>query len=247
MNGVVAHETRRADVAGLATISAVAYLRRGNRDLARAGTYVWSLPALRATMPDGSTMMTCPNAGVCAAPCYARHGTYRFRNVREAHLRNLVATLDAERWTEEMVAELAHPRFDGAWTRIHDSGDFYSRRYAEAWCEIAARSPLTTFYAYSKEVSLLKALRDEWRIPPNLHIIYSLGGKEDHLVDRDRDRHADVFPTLEALLAAGYHDQADDDRLAVLGPIRVGIVANNIPHARKIAAGRAFGEWQASR
>jgi len=28
-----------------------------------------------------------------------------------------------------MLDKLAHTKFDGAWVRIHDSGDFLSRRY----------------------------------------------------------------------------------------------------------------------
>lgn len=208
---------------------------------------MFSIPALRATLDDGTVVHTCPNAGVCAAPCYARHGTYRFRNVRAAHLRNLVATLDTQAFVATVQQELRHKRFDGAWVRIHDAGDFYSRAYALAWCEIATSAPATTFYAYTKEVVLWKSLFADGLVPSNLHIVYSLGGKQDAFVDRERDRHADVFPTIDALRAAGYTDQAADDRLAVLGPSKVGIVANNIPHARRIAAGRAFGEWQQSR
>ena len=50
--------------------------------------------------------------------------------------------------------------------------------------------------------------------------VYSLGGKEDHLVDRERDRHCDVFPSVEAARAAGYMPQSEDDRLCVTLPTR---------------------------
>lgn len=222
------------------------YLRQGNRDLRRSGIYVWSIPALYATLSDGSRFVTCPNAGVCGAACYATFGTYRFSNVRAAHLRNLEATFDLPVWTREMIAELEHRRYRGKWVRIHDAGDFYSRPYLLAWCDIARATPATSFYAYTKEISLVKALAPGI-VPPNLTLILSYGGREDHLIDRDHDRHADVFPDLESLVAAGYHDQADDDRLAATGPMRVGIVANNLPTARRRTAGRSFSEWQEAR
>lgn len=98
-----------------------------------------------------------------------------------------------------------------------------------------------------EEVALLKRLDAEGAVPANLTVIFSLGGREDDLVDRDHDRHAEVFPDLEALEAAGYADQAADDRLAVLGPPRVGIVANNLPVARRRQGPRSFGAWQATR
>lgn len=46
---------------------------------------------------------------------------------------------------------------------------------------------------------------------------------------------------------AGYADQADDDRLAVMGPTKVGIVANNLPGASARQGDRSFGEWQRTR
>jgi hypothetical protein len=224
-------------------------LRQGNRDLARSErvVYVWSIPALTATLPDGTVVKTCPNAGVCAGPCYARYGTYRFRNVVDAHTWNLQYAIEKpEQWEWHLKAELARPRYRGGkWVRIHDSGDFFAEWYARAWLRIAEVSSDVTFYAYTKEVSLMKRLEPE--MPYNFLVIYSLGGREDHLIDLDRDRHADVFPDAESLAAAGYHDQGPDDRLAPVGPIRVGIVANNIPPALRRQAGRSFGEWQASR
>ena len=223
------------------------HLRRGNSELAKDRIWVWSIPALWTTLEDGSRFVTCPHAGVCAAPCYARHGTYRFSNVRAAHDTNLRATFDLTRWTREMVRELRDRRFRGGWVRIHDAGDFYSRAYAIAWCDIARQTPRTSFYAYTKEVSMMKDLERIGLVPSNLVVIFSLGGLEDHLVDRENDRHADVFPDLESLEADGYHDQSADDRLAAIGPHRVGIVANRIPQARRMADGRPFGQWQRSR
>lgn len=87
---------------------------------------------------------------------------------------------------------------------------------------------------------MLKARTD---LPQNLRIVFSKGGLQDHLIDDDTDRHADVFPSMGDLLAAGYSDQGPSDLLAVtLANNRVGIVANNIPHLRRIQGDRAFSE-----
>ena len=56
-----------------------------------------------------------------------------------------------------------------------------------------------------------------------------------------------LFPDLASLEAAGYHDQAADDRLAVTGPPKVGIVANHRPAALRRPGERRFGAWQATR
>lgn len=219
-------------------------LRQGNRDLARTKTFVWSIPALTATLESGKRVKTCPNAGVCGSACYARSGTYRFSNVRKAHTENLrFVDEEPDRWEAQLIAELDHKRYREAWVRIHDGGDFYSLEYAKAWLRVAESAPDVHFYAYTKEVAMFKKLT----LPPNFTIIYSTGGLQDHLIDKEVDRHADVFPDLKSLKAAGYSDQAEDDRLAVTGYFKVGIVTNNIPQARKRQKQRSFSEWQAER
>jgi len=103
-------------------------LTKGNRDLARDRIWTWTLPALAARLPDGSTVRTCPAAGICALACYAREGTYKIPTVRARHLLNLRYTLeDLGGWQDAIIRELAHRRFaDSVRVRIHDGGDFYS-------------------------------------------------------------------------------------------------------------------------
>ena len=60
-------------------------------------------------------------------------------------------------------------------------------------------------------------------------------------MNKETDRHADVFPSLEALEAAGYSDQAASDLLAITLPTtKIGIVANKIPHLRAKQGGDTF-------
>lgn len=245
-----------------------------NSDLRRVGVWNWTLPAWAVRLPDGRTMNVCPSAGACAKVCYARNGTYLFPAVRAAHMRNLLMVVDhLDEWIDAMLDETGHRRFapkgvprevpgvdpyalhpdtrdwmlsGGAAIRIHDSGDFFSDDYLEAWLHIAANRPDILFYAYTKEVSRFRRVMPE--IPPtNFLWLYSMGGREDHLIDPDTDRHADVWPDEQSIEAAGYVSQDASDLLAVLAQSnRIGIPANNIKHFNKRLAGRTFGQLQAA-
>jgi hypothetical protein len=83
-------------------------------------------------------------------------------------------------------------------------------------------------------------------IPINMRIVFSYGGKQDHLIDREQHRHADVFPTVQALEEAGYWNQEENDLLAVVAPTnKIGIVANNLPVAIKRFDGRSMSMLRA--
>ncbi|WP_051107887.1 GP88 family protein [Actinomadura atramentaria] len=219
-------------------------LTRSNRRLAREGTWTWTLPALAARLPDGRTVTTCPSAGVCAQACYARAGAYRFPAVRAAHIRNLAFVLDDPAgWETAMRNELRHPRFIGAYVRIHDSGDFFSDDYLAAWLRIVNAIPGTHFYCYTKEVLMFRR-HVEPEPPANLRWIYSLGGRHDQHIDLGLDRTADVFPTENAITDAGWNWDHDSDLRAAYGPTPIGMAARNIPQAKRRQGNRTFGEWQ---
>ena len=223
-------------------------LLRQNRELREVGAWNWTLPALGAKLDDGRTIHTCPQAGACAALCYARSGTFRFKNVKAAHARNLKLVIDTpDEWEQAMNDEITRYIKPRSYVRIHDSGDFFTADYLLAWLRIAANHPAVVFYAYTKEVSMFKRLV-EGHAPDNFRWLYSMGGKEDHLIDVERDRHAEVFPTKAALDAAGYFDQSASDILAITAPTnRIGIVANNIPHFKKKQGTATFGDLQRAR
>lgn len=222
-----------------------------NGELRRIGVWNWTLPAWAGRLPDGRTYNTCPAAGICAKVCYARNGTYNFPAVRAKHQRNLARVLDdLPRWKADMLTELSARRFrptedQPVYIRIHDAGDFFTDAYLTAWLDIARAHPDLVFYSYTKEVARFRRLVEP-APPPNFLWCYSYGGREDHLLDPATDRVADVFPDAGSMTAAGYSSQDESDLLAVLGPPRVGIPANNIPHFNKLLAGRTFAQWQAS-
>ena len=246
-----------------------------NSELREIGVWNWSIPAWVVTLSDGTVFNACPSAGVCARLCYARNGTYLFPQVRAAHIRNLEAVLnDLDGWRWNMIKELQKRKFrptgtpreltkpDGVtlddwmeqWyatggraVRVHDAGDFFSDEYLRAWLQVARETPDVLFYAYTKEVRRFRAIAER-EAPPNFRWLFSLGGKEDHLIDRDTDRHAEVFPNEQAITDAGYASQDASDLYAItLATPKVGIPANNIRHFRKAQGDSTFGDLQAGR
>lgn len=242
-----------------------------NSEMRRDGIHNWTLPAWVARLSDGTAVNVCPSAGACVKVCYAMNGTYRFPAVKAAHVRNLEYVLsDLNGWTTAMLTDVARLKRTGVRrlpdlprdhlapqvvglldagapvVRIHDSGDFLSDEYLLAWLAIASLTPRVLFYAYTKEVTRFRRVV-EGAAPPNFLHVFSLGGRDDHLLDLDRDRHADVFPDLDALVAAGYYSQHAHDLLSVVAPSnRIGIPANNIPAYRKRLAGETFGSLEAA-
>lgn len=219
-----------------------------NSELRPDGIFNWTLPAFAIKLTSGENFNVCPNAGACASFCYARNGTYLFSNVRGRHVANLEYILeDPQGWYDQMLAEVQHKNKRGKFIRIHDAGDFYSEEYLELWLKIARNTPEVTFYCYTKEVAMFKRLVEP-NCPENFKYLYSMGGKQDHLVDLENDRHAEVFPDDAAILDAGYSSQDASDLLAITLPSnKVGIPANNICHFNKKMAGRTFGELQVER
>lgn len=225
-----------------------ATLLSSNSELRPDGIYNWSIPALAAKLSNGTNIKTCPNAGACATVCYARNGTYNFSNVKGRHVKNLEYILeDPQGWFAQMLEEVSKPKMRGKHVRIHDAGDFFSEDYLRMWLKLATLVPEVTFYCYTKEVSMFKRVLAEG-CPGNFKYLFSMGGKEDHLIDKENDRHAEVFPDDAAILDAGYMNQDASDLLAITLPTnKIGIPQNNIPQFRKRLAGKTFGELQKER
>jgi hypothetical protein len=216
-----------------------------NSELKPDGIFNWTLPAFGVTLTDGTNMNVCPQAGACASFCYARSGTYNFSNVKRRHIQNLEYILeDPDGWFNQMLEEVQKPKMAGKHIRIHDAGDFFTEDYLHLWIKIAELTPEVTFYCYTKEVTLFK----KQKFPSNFKYLFSMGGKEDHLIDLENDRHAEVFKDDAAILDAGYGNQDASDLLAITLPTnKIGIPANNIRHFNKKMAGRTFGQLQKER
>ena len=205
-----------------------ATLLASNSKLRKNGIYQWSIPAFMASITDKKGNLkefkTCPNAGSCAAGCYAQIGTFTFKGVMIAHNKNLQFYLnDSNAWKQKMIEECKNKKI----IRVHDSGDFFSLKYINDWFDIMHECPDVQFYTYSKLVSVFESIKSD--IPSNFTIVYSFGGIHDHMIDVNTHRHSKVFSTHEAMIKAGYSDTTKNDINASNPSVmKIGLVYHNI-------------------
>lgn len=192
---------------------------RGNSKLEKLGTVGFGLPAFESA--DG--FKVCPKAGACAAICYARQGNYNFSNVKAAREFNLaIVRASVADFKAKAMSDLRNMRKVST-VRIHDSGDFFSQEYLDAWYDVARAFPNLVFYAYTKSLHL-----DLWtRKPRNFRITQSEGGLMDDEINTRRP-HARIFSTDYARRKAGYGDGHMTDTLAIRGARKIGLVYHGV-------------------
>lgn len=216
-----------------------------NSKLKKTKFWQFTLPAHTGAIVNGDKVelkVTCPMAGSCTGFCYACQGGYIFKSSMIAHTRNLqFVESDPEGFVSEVIEKIGKQHKAGKLKafRIHDSGDFYSASYFNLWKRIIEALPEVQFYAYTKSVPMFKRLAREGRIPSNFSVIYSFGGKYDHLIDVKRDRHSKVFASYREMVEAGYWDTTETDANAAKPWKRkIGLVY----HGADWAKGEAHGK-----
>jgi hypothetical protein len=117
--------------------------------------------------------------------CYAS-GPERFPAVREHRWRNF----DYVRSKNIPVL----PK-DCKSLRIHASGDFFNQWYFDMWLDIAMENPDVEMWAYTKSITYWLNRID--RIPSNLILTASRGGKQDELIDRNGLKNVTICSTPE--------------------------------------------------
>lgn len=176
------------------------FTRNGKLKKASAYTVNFGIPALK----------TCPMKDICGKYCYANKGAYVWPVVKKAYEHRFEQTKRAD-FPQVAVKTLSKKRKLEA-VRIHDSGELYNKEYLYKWFKIAENMPDKTFYVYTKQVKLVK---DNWsNKPKNFIVIFSLGGKQDHLIDQNIDRHSKIFKTEKELLQSGYVNATINDSIA---------------------------------
>jgi hypothetical protein len=66
--------------------------------------------------------------------------------------------------------------------RIHESGDFWTQVYFNAWMEVARQNPDIKMYAYTKSLGMWH--ENHHKIPDNFYLTASVGGTLDYLIPR---------------------------------------------------------------
>ena len=165
---------------------------KGNGKLSK-DTLIFNLPAGK----------TCPGAMFCKSfavvddngkrkiqdgphtefRCFAASSEVQYDAVFENRASNLQMIVDAIK--HGIAADLInnsiqfHRTRNTKKVRIHESGDFFSGAYLDAWIEVAHRNPDLQFYCYSKSLQLFL----NFKMPANFFMTASYGGKFDYLID----------------------------------------------------------------
>tara|TARA_Y100000593_G_scaffold44532_1_gene84951 strand:+ start:1165 stop:1767 length:603 start_codon:yes stop_codon:yes gene_type:complete len=180
-----------------------------------AKIFEFNLPAYKTV--KGKTV--CPFAKDCIKFCYAKKGSYTWKNTVKKyddnyHLSKKDIFIDTVNNEIKRKRKITH-------VRVHSSGDYYSPKYLNKWVKIARQNPNQIYYSYTKSVAMAKALKNK---PKNLKFIFSLGGKQDNLINLKTDRHAKIFNNEAELLAEGYINASDDDLNALTPNKKVGLI-----------------------
>lgn len=117
---------------------------------------IWNLPAVK----------TCPfRTPMCEKSCYARKAERVYPQVLPSREKNFSASLEDD-FTENMIYTIETLMNSRAYKgktvyfRIHESGDFYNKEYAEKWVEIArhfSEDNRIIFEAYTKSLAFIIA------------------------------------------------------------------------------------------
>ena len=109
----------------------------------------------------------------CKFRCYAASMEARYSASRRSHWRNFDAlrklTLDG--MVDLILSSI--PK-ETKIIRIHSSGDFFSRKYFQAWVKVAEIRTDIQFFGYTKVLPYVNADK-----PENFRLVYSFGGKMD--------------------------------------------------------------------
>jgi len=163
--------------------------------------------------------ITCPFAKDCVSICYARKGSFIWTNTKRAYEKRYLLTKDGELFKAKLTEAIT--RRKATHIRIHDSGDFYNFEYINNWVEIINEFPEVIFYAYTKSKVLFDKVKN---IPSNLTLIYSLGSKNDNLINQAKDRHSKIFYNIDDLNNEGYINTSKNDLLAIGTNKKVGLL-----------------------
>lgn len=112
----------------------------------------------------------------CKFRCYAASMESRYHNSRIAHWRNydILRKLTQEEMVKVILSSL--PK-ETKIVRIHASGDFFAKRYFQAWVKVAEIRTDVQFFGYTKILPYVDAPK-----PDNFNLVYSFGGKMDSKV-----------------------------------------------------------------
>jgi len=144
--------------------------------------------------------------------CFSASQEVLFPNVYNKRMANFQAMKGAK--TPDEMADIldANLPSNAGVVRIHVGGDMFSPNYFYAWMLMAIRNPTVLFYAYTK--SLNYWIANLGKIPQNLILTASRGGRLDNLIDKHNLREAKVVFSQDEANALGLEIDHDDSHAA---------------------------------
>ena len=109
--------------------------------------------------------------------CYGASLEAVFPSVRAIHWGNYETLINSNNMVDT-ISSLITDRIKVM--RIHSFGDFFTKKYFNAWLEVASRFPKISFFGYTKVLPYLKVNR-----PSNMALVYSCGGKLDNMLTNE--------------------------------------------------------------
>jgi len=144
--------------------------------------------------------------------CFQARAEAVYPSLRKAVWHNFDLIKEASKDGVEAIADLIceslPKKFDVL--RVHVGGDYFSKKYLQAWVIVATRNPDKLFYSYSKS---LHFFADVAR-PENLVLTASRGGKFDDLIDVHNWKEAVVVYSEEEAEQKGLEIDHDDSHAA---------------------------------
>ncbi len=146
--------------------------------------------------------------------CYTQHGRMALKTCTNAYEENLEMVRDGSLWGRldkelEALERKAEKTGRRTYIRVHDTGDYFSKLYLEAWLEVAKDHPDIIFYSYTKAVGWVKEAMSLGMVPGNFRFVFSIGSTQDLFLD-ESDRVAAVFGEGRDV-PPGWHDGSHDD------------------------------------
>lgn len=163
----------------------------------------FGIPAYKSA----SGKLTCPMADACVKFCYAKKGAYTWSNVQPAFEKRYQLS-KTDDFVNKMSLEITKKKPE--YVRVHDSGDYYSKKYLNKWIDIALLFPEVKFYSYTNMVEMMLYTS----LPSNFDIIFSDSGKQKHMIDKIQHRHTKIFSSKAELDDEGYIDASSIDLMA---------------------------------
>mgnify|MGYP003652697776 FL=1 len=178
------------------------------------------------TLPAGHT---CPAANECLSRadkitgkikdgpntlfrCFAASAEATYPSLRKMVWHNLGllkdSLVDGVDACADLICASLPDKFDIM--RVHVGGDYFSKKYLQAWIEVAKRNPEKIFYSYSKSLHFFK----EFALPENLVLTASRGGKHDDMIELHGWKEALVVYSEQEAQERGLEIDHDDTHAA---------------------------------